>query len=148
MKIIGIDSGRNGSVAIITDGKVETFDLPYSIENGTDFTNGLKLSTLLLPHLDADMVILEDVPNVRQNDSRTKIKQGTNFGIVLATLQILQFKYEICDPLQWQWLFKLHGKQSHIDKVEELYGIDCDRHDVADAILLATWYIKKIEKDK
>jgi crossover junction endodeoxyribonuclease RuvC len=122
VKIVGIDTGQAGAVAVIEEDKIRFFD-KYVIKSEkksggirTDYDIPLMVS--ILKDIKPDMVYLELAQSMPKQGVASTFKTGFGFGLWVGLLAGLGIPYELIRPQTWQVeFFKGRG---HSDDTKSL----------------------------
>ena len=161
MKIIGIDPGLSGAIAILEDNKVlNIFDMPVMAEgkknkrqlNSAQLVNIIKGNTV--PE-DEVVVIVEQVNAMPGQGVTSMFNFGQTFGAIKGVCAALNLPIFFVRPSKWKKYFELinSSKDSSRTKVIEMYPSLSNqlskKKDVnkSDAILIARFYSETRSKD-
>ena len=154
MKIIGIDPGLNGAIAILEDKKVlGIFDMPVMAEgkknkrqlNSAQLVNIIKENT----RSDDDVVIIVEQVNAMPGQGVTSMFNfGQTFGAIKGVCAALKLPIFFVRPSKWKKHFELinSSKDSSRTKAIEMYPSISNqlakKKDVnkSDAILIARFF--------
>ena len=154
MKVIGIDPGLNGAIAVLQDNKVkEIFDVPVMPEGKK---NKRQLNSAQLVKLLKDIisdnkevaVIVENVSAMPGQGVTSMFNFGQTFGAIKGICAALGLPIFFVRPAKWKKHFDLinSSKDSSRTKAIEMYpslsGDLAKKKDVnkSDAILIARFY--------
>ena len=154
MRIIGIDPGLSGAIAILDDLKIfDMFDMPIMSEgkknknqlNSAQLVNIMKRH--ILPNGDT-FVIVEQVSAMPGQGVTSMFNFGQTFGAIKGICASLNLPIFYVRPTKWKKHFELinASKDASRTKVIEMYPSISDRlrkkKDVnkADAILIARYF--------
>ena len=154
MKIIGIDPGLSGAIAILEDNKVlNIFDMPVMAEgkknkrqlNSAQLVNIIRGNTV--PE-DEVVVIVEQVNAMPGQGVTSMFNFGQTFGALKGICAALELPIFFVRPSKWKKHFELinSSKDSSRTKAIEMYPSLSDdlarKKDVnkSDAILIARFY--------
>ena len=161
MKIIGIDPGLSGAIAILKDNKVlEIFDIPVMSEgkknkkqlNSAQLVNLIKENTIN----DEDVAVVVEQVNAMPGQGVTSMFNfGQTFGAIKGVCAALKLPIFFVRPSKWKKHFELinSSKDSSRTKVIEMYPSLSNqlskKKDVnkSDAILIARFYNETRFKD-
>ena len=156
MKVIGIDPGLSGAIAVLEDKKVlGIFDMPVMAEgkknkrqlNSAQLVNVIKSNI----NLDEDIsVVVEQVNAMPGQGVTSMFNFGQTFGAIKGVCAALKLPIYFVRPSKWKKHFELinSSKDSSRTKVIEMYPTLSDqlakKKDVnkSDAILIARYYIE------
>ena len=160
MKIIGIDPGLSGAIAILEDNKVlNIFDMPVMAEgkknkrqlNSAQLVNIIRGNTV--PE-DEVVVIVEQVNAMPGQGVTSMFNFGQTFGAIKGVCAALNLPIFFVRPSKWKKYFELinASKDSSRTKVIEMYpslSNQLSKKDVnkSDAILIARFYSETRSKD-
>ena len=161
MKIIGIDPGLSGAIAILEDNKVlNIFDMPVMAEgkknkrqlNSAQLVNIIRGNTV---HEDEVVVIVEQVNAMPGQGVTSMFNFGQTFGAIKGVCAALNLPIFFVRPSKWKKYFELinASKDSSRTKVIEMYPSLSNqlskKKDVnkSDAILIARFYSETRSKD-
>jgi hypothetical protein len=142
-RIIGIDPGKTGAIAIIEKGEVTVQVLPLELSTGEavtyyeaqkrdkklpktrkHFVKDARLSGIVLAQLMKDSVVYMERQQVR---SRQKggLAIGMNYGIIIGACRAIGINPVIIQPKEWQhWVKYELGTKEEID-TKELARLYC-----------------------
>ena len=154
MKIIGIDPGLNGAIAVLQDNKVkEIFDVPVMPEGKKNKRqlNSAQLVKLLkdIIHDNEEIVVVvENVSAMPGQGVTSMFNFGQTFGAIKGICAALGLPIFFVRPAKWKKHFDLinSSKDSSRTKAIEMYPSLSDqlskKKDVnkSDAILIARFY--------
>ena len=161
MKIIGIDPGLSGAIAILEDNKVlNIFDMPVMAEgkknkrqlNSAQLVNIIRGNTV---SEDEVVVIVEQVNAMPGQGVTSMFNFGQTFGAIKGVCAALNLPIFFVRPSKWKKYFELinASKDSSRTKVIEMYPLLSNqlskKKDVnkSDAILIARFYSETRSKD-
>ena len=161
MKIIGIDPGLSGAIAILEDNKVlSIFDMPVMAEgkknkrqlNSAQLVNIIRENTA---SRDEVAVIVEQVNAMPGQGVTSMFNFGQTFGAIKGVCAALNLPIFFVRPSKWKKYFELinASKDSSRTKVIEMYPSLSNqlskKKDVnkSDAILIARFYSETRSKD-
>ena len=161
MKIIGIDPGLSGAIAILEDNKVlSIFDMPVMAEgkknkrqlNSAQLVNIIRANTVTE---DEVVVIVEQVNAMPGQGVTSMFNFGQTFGAIKGVCAALNLPIFFVRPSKWKKYFELinSSKDSSRTKVIEMYPSLSNqlskKKDVnkSDAILIARFYSETRSKD-
>lgn len=173
MKILAVDQARHGAWAIFDyeEKKLLAYD-SFSFDNRKyKFEQAvLQIETLIDSVINAhgiDAVFIEDIQQRKSVKSFKKLAQLQ--GVLINLFEKNNFHYGIVAPSQWQNFCGARGrtekerkagkkskdpdankttKELSIQRVKELYGVETENDNVADAILIAHYVVNKIDLSK
>ena len=161
MKIVGIDPGLSGAIAIIEDNKVVgIFDMPVMAEgkknkrqlNSAQLVNIIKDNTNMNEEI---VVIVEQVNAMPGQGVTSMFNFGQTFGAIKGVCAALKLPIFFVRPSKWKKHFELinSSKDSSRTKVIEMYPSLSNqlakKKDVnkSDDILIARFYSETRAKD-
>ena len=162
MKIIGIDPGLSGAIAILQNNKVlNLFDMPVMAEgkknkkqlNSAQLVNIIKENT---QNNEEVVVVVEQVNAMPGQGVTSMFNFGQTFGAIKGICAALKLPIFFVRPSKWKKYFELinSSKDSSRTKVIEMYPSLSNelsrKKDVnkSDAILIARFYNETRFKDK
>ena len=154
MRIIGIDPGLSGAVAILDNLKIfDLFDMPIMAEGkkNKNQLNSAQLVKIIRSHIlinDDTFVIVEQVSAMPGQGVTSMFNFGQTFGAIKGICASLNLPIFYVRPNKWKKHFELinASKDASRTKVIEMYPSISDRlrkkKDVnkADAILIARFF--------
>ena len=161
MKIIGIDPGLSGAIAVLKNNKVlNIFDVPVMSEGKKNKRqlNSAFLVNLLKENIEKDeevAVVVEQVNAMPGQGVTSMFNFGQTFGALKGICAALELPIFFVRPSKWKKHFELinSSKDSSRTKVIEMYPSLSNqltkKKDVnkSDAILIAKFYIETRLKD-
>ena len=161
MKVIGIDPGLSGAIAILENNKVlSIFDIPVMSEGKKNKRqlNSAQLVKLLKDHISKNeevSVVVEQVNAMPGQGVTSMFNFGQTFGAIKGICAALGLPIFFVRPSKWKKHFELinSSKDSSRTKVIEMYPSLSNqltkKKDVnkSDAILIAKFYIDTRFKD-
>ena len=170
MKILAVDQARHGAWAIYDYDKRELLEYgTWAFENKNfTFEQAILHIEALLDEVirthDIDAVFLEDI-QLRQNVQSFK-RLAQLQGVLVNLCEKTNILYNLVAPTQWQNFCKARGRttkeikskvtsveQSNkkaskilsLQAVKELYGIETENDNLADAIMIGHYVVNKLE---
>ena len=153
MRIIGIDPGLSGGIAILDDLKIfDLFDMPIMSEGkkNKNQLNSAQLVNIIKKHIVSGntFVIVEQVSAMPGQGVTSMFNFGQTFGSIKGICAALNLPIFYVRPAKWKKHFELinSSKDASRTKVIEMYPSISDRlsrkKDVnkADAILIARYF--------
>ena len=154
MKIIGIDPGLSGAIAILENNKVSNiFDIPVMTEGKKNKRqlNSALLVNLLRENIDKEeevAVVVEQVNAMPGQGVTSMFNFGQTFGAIKGICAALEFPIYFVRPSKWKKHFELinSSKDSSRTKAIEMYpklsNQLAKKKDVnkSDAILIARYF--------
>ena len=161
MKVIGIDPGLSGAIAILEDGKVQNiFDMPVMAEgkknkrqlNSAQLVNIIKENTKINEEI---LVVVEQVNAMPGQGVTSMFNFGQTFGAIKGVCAALKLPIFFVRPSKWKKHFELinSSKDASRTKVIEMFPILSNqlskKKDVnkSDAILIAKFFFETRSKD-
>ena len=161
MKIIGIDPGLNGAIAVIRDKKVTNiYDMPVMAEGKKNKRqlNSSQLVNIIKENINEDeetIVVVEQVNAMPGQGVTSMFNFGQTFGAIKGVCAALKLPIFFVRPSIWKKHFELinSSKDASRTKVIEMFptlsGQLAKKRDVnkSDAILIAKFYFETKLKD-
>jgi crossover junction endodeoxyribonuclease RuvC len=165
VKIIGIDPGLTGAVAVfdLNNKALAVHDMPtVELKSGSSKKRSLSEPMLasILKNVDAEHAFIEHVSARPGQGVTSMFNFGVTYGVIRGVLAALDIPFTAVAPVKWQRDLALkQGKDANRAKAAELFPAFANNFTRvkddgrADAALLAWWgcthtYIQKIfEKD-
>ena len=162
MKIIGIDPGLSGAIAILEDNKVlNIFDMPVMAEgkknkrqlNSAQLVSIIKDST----KLDAEIAVVVEQVNAMPGQGVTSMFNfGQTFGAIKGICATLELPIYFVRPSKWKKHFELinSSKDSSRTKAIEIFPYFSSNlskkkdSNKADAILIASYYYETFREEE
>ena len=162
MKIIGIDPGLSGGIAILKENKVlDLFDMPVMSEGKKNKRqlNSAQLANLIKKNIKTNedvAVVVEQVNAMPGQGVTSMFNFGQSFGAIKGVCAALEVPIYFVRPSKWKKYFDLinSSKDASRTKVIEMYPLLSSqlsrKKDVnkSDAILIARYFIETRIKDK
>tara|TARA_A100001011_G_C13919399_1_gene678479 strand:+ start:195 stop:686 length:492 start_codon:yes stop_codon:yes gene_type:complete len=156
MKVIGIDPGLSGAIAVLEDKKVlGIFDMPVMAEGKKNKRqlNSAQLVNVIKSNINQGeeiSVVVEQVNAMPGQGVTSMFNFGQTFGAIKGVCAALKLPIYFVRPSKWKKHFELinSSKDSSRTKVIEMYPTLSDqlakKKDVnkSDAILIARYYIE------
>ena len=160
MRVIGIDPGLSGAIAILEDNKVlQIFDMPVMAEgkknkrqlNNAQLVNIIKDNT---QGSEEKAVVVEQVNAMPGQGVTSMFNFGQSFGVIKGVCAAMQLPIYFVRPTKWKKHFDLINSQKDASRVKviEMFPkfspILSRKKDSnkSDAILIANYYINTQEK--
>ena len=152
MKIIGIDPGLSGGIAVLENNKVlDIFDMPVMSEGKKNKRqlNSAQLVNLLKQNIDEETIVVVEQVNAMPGQGVTSMFNfGQTFGAIKGICAALGLPIFFVRPAKWKKHFELinSSKDASRTKVIEMYPAISNKlskkKDVnkSDAILIARFY--------
>ena len=160
MKIIGIDPGLSGAIAILENNKVlNIFDMPVMSEGKKNKRqlNSALLVDLIKENIDINdevSVVVEQVNAMPGQGVTSMFNFGQSFGILKGICSGMQLPMYFVRPAKWKKYFNLlnSGKDASRTKAIEIFPYFSSNlakkkdSNKADAILIASYYYETFRK--
>ena len=162
MKIIGIDPGLSGAIAIMKNNKVQNiFDMPVMAEgkknkrqlNSAQLVNILKENVL---ENEEAVVVVEQVNAMPGQGVTSMFNFGQSFGILKGICSAMQLPIYFVRPAKWKKYFNLINSEKDASRTRAIeifpyFSSQLSKKkdaNKADAILIASFYYEtyKIEE--
>ena len=161
MKIIGIDPGLSGAIAVMHDKKVmNMYDMPVMAEGKKNKRqlNSSQLVNIIKENINEDedtIVVVEQVNAMPGQGVTSMFNFGQTFGAIKGVCAALRLPIFFVRPSKWKKHFELinSSKDASRTKVIEMYptlsGQLAKKRDVnrSDAVLIAKFYFETKLKD-
>jgi len=161
MKIIGIDPGLSGAIAVMHDKKViNMYDMPVMAEGKKNKRqlNSSQLVNIIKENINEDedtIVVVEQVNAMPGQGVTSMFNFGQTFGAIKGVCAALKLPIFFVRPSKWKKHFELinSSKDASRTKVIEMYPTLSDqlakKRDVnkSDAVLIAKFYFETKLKD-
>ena len=161
MKIIGIDPGLSGAIAVMHDKKViNMYDMPVMAEGKKNKRqlNSSQLVNIIKDNINEDeetIVVVEQVNAMPGQGVTSMFNFGQTFGAIKGVCAALRLPIFFVRPSKWKKHFELinSSKDASRTKVIEMYptlsGQLAKKRDVnkSDAVLIAKFYFETKLKD-
>ena len=161
MKIIGIDPGLSGAIAVMHDKKViNMYDMPVMAEGKKNKRqlNSSQLVNIIKENINKDeetIVVVEQVNAMPGQGVTSMFNFGQTFGALKGICAALELPIYFVRPSKWKKHFELinSSKDASRTKVIEMYPTLSDqlakKRDVnkSDAVLIAKFYFETKLKD-
>ena len=162
MRIIGIDPGLSGGIAILEDNKVRgMFDMPVMSDGKKNKRqlNSALLSQIIKENIkdSEDPVVVVEQVNAMPGQGETRMFNfGQTFGAIKGICAALNLPIFLVRPAKWKKHFELinSSKDASRTKAIEMYPLIAEKlskkKDVnkSDAILIARYYSETRFKDE
>ena len=161
MRIIGIDPGLSGAIAVMSDKKViNMYDMPVMAEGKKNKRqlNSSQLVNIIKENINEDedtIVVVEQVNAMPGQGVTSMFNFGQTFGAIKGVCAALKLPIFFVRPSKWKKHFELinSSKDASRTKVIEMYptlsGQLAKKRDVnkSDAVLIAKFYFETKLKD-
>ena len=152
MRVVGIDPGVTGAIALVQPQKPpELWDLEVVSIGSTKQISPQGLLEMLVAWGDVDAVVMEDNRSNGNNGALANFSMGMSMGIVTGVAATLYRPFHRVKPREWQAEFglgniaRIDRKNAHRQRARELWPSMDDslnlvkHHNRADALLIAEW---------
>ena len=162
MKIIGIDPGLSGGIAILKDKKVrEIFDMPVMAEgkkNKRQLNSAqlVKIINKSIEDKEEAVVVVEQVNAMPGQGVTSMFNFGQSYGILKGMCSAMQLPMYFVRPAKWKKYFSLINSEKDASRTKAIeifpyFSSQLSRKkdsNKADAILIASFYYEtyKIEE--
>ena len=162
MKIIGIDPGLSGGIAVLENNKVKKiFDMPVMAEGKKNKRqlNSAQLVKLLRDNYSDQeevLVVVEQVNAMPGQGVTSMFNFGQSFGILKGICSAMQLPMYFVRPVKWKKYFNLINSEKDASRTRAIeifpyFSVHLSRKkdsNKADAILIASFYYEtyKIEE--
>ena len=161
MRIIGIDPGLSGAVAILDDLKVfDMFDMPIMSEGkkNKNQLNSAQLVKIIKKHIlsnEDTFVIVEQVSAMPGQGVTSMFNFGQSFGILKGICSAMQLPMFFVRPAKWKKYFNLINSQKDASRTRAIeifpyFSTQLSKKkdsNKADAILIASFYYETHQKE-
>ena len=163
MKIIGIDPGLSGAIAVLEDNKVlNIFDMPVMPEgkknkrqvNGSQIYNEIN-KRINKTHINEIRVVIEQVSAMPGQGVTSMFNFGQSFGILKGLCSAMQLPMYFVRPAKWKKHFNLINSEKDASRTRaiEIFPYFSSQlskkkdSNKADAILIASFYYETYRID-
>jgi crossover junction endodeoxyribonuclease RuvC len=101
MKLIGIDPGLSGAIAVLADDEITCHDMPFVEVRGKRLVDAHGLVDLIRGVGTVDMAILEHVQGVQGSGATSAFNFGRGFGLLEGVLAGLAVPTTLVRPQSW-----------------------------------------------
>lgn len=158
MRIIGVDPGVLGSIAVLEEDArfVDVFDMPTVLANKSSnrqMVNAYEVANLLRAHLvnsGGDIVsIIESVNAMPEQGVASVFAFGKSYGIVLGVLAALGISTHVVSPRKWKGFYSLGANKDQSRELAQRMwpaaplGLK-KYHNRGEALLLARYCVETI----
>ena len=154
MKVIGIDPGLSGAIAVLEDKKVlGIFDMPVMAEGKKNKRqlNSAQLVNVIKSNINQDeeiSVVVEQVNAMPGQGVTSMFNFGQSFGVLKGIFSAMQIPMDFISPVKWKKYYNLINtqKDSSRTKAIEFFPYISSKlsrkkdANKADAILIASFY--------
>ena len=125
MKILGIDPGVRGGLAIVTidDGAapqlVDAIDIPVTGVGAKERVDVLAIRTWIAAH-QPQHALIERAQAMPKQGASSGFKYGRAVGAIEATIALCSIPMEIIEPSAWKRFWKLPGKDKESGRQKAL----------------------------
>jgi crossover junction endodeoxyribonuclease RuvC len=126
-RIIGIDPGLCGALAVLEAGRVDVFDMPTIRVRDKKRIDTAALVRLLVDIGPVDLVAVEDVQGVQGSGSTSAFTFGRGIGIIEGVLAAFERPAMWVTPQRWtKALGVSRDKGEHRQRAARLFPADAD----------------------
>jgi Holliday junction resolvasome RuvABC endonuclease subunit len=146
MTTIGIDPGKNGGIAWITDGKACVEKMPDTLQDLWELVQDIQRANVIWPDKAPCRAYIEQVASSPQMGVKSAFSFGQGFGHLEMALTAAGIPFERVRPQVWQKsLGCMTGGDKNITKrrAQELFPGHKITHATADALLIAHYGTKQ-----
>ena len=161
MKIIGIDPGLSGAIAILENNKVlYLFDMPVMSEGKKNKRqlNSAQLVKLLNDHItnkDETCVVVEQVNAMPGQGVTSMFNFGQSFGILKGICSAMQLSVYFVRPAKWKKYYNLINSEKDASRTRAIeifpyYSSHLSKKkdsNKADAILIASYFFETFKEE-
>ena len=154
MRIIGIDPGLSGGIAILDDLKIyDIFDMPIMSEGkkNKNQLNSAQLVNILNKHVlkkENTFVIVEQVSAMPGQGVTSMFNFGQSFGVLKGIFSAMQIPMDFISPVKWKKYYNLINTQKDSSRTKAIEFFPYISSELsrkkdankADAILIASFY--------
>ena len=154
MRIIGIDPGLSGGIAILEDNKVkEMFDMPVMADGKKNKRqlNSAFLAQLIkdnIKNIEDTVMVVEQVNAMPGQGVTSMFNFGQSFGILKGICSAMQLPMYFVRPTKWKKYFNLINSEKDASRTKAIevfpyFSSQLSRKkdsNKADAILIASFY--------
>ena len=154
MKIIGIDPGLNGAIAILENNKVKKiFEMPVMSEGKKNKRqlNSAQLVNLLKSNIESNeetVIVVEQVNAMPGQGVTSMFNFGQSFGILKGICSAMQLPIYFVRPAKWKKYFNLINSEKDASRTRAIeifpyFSSNLSKKkdsNKADAILLASYF--------
>ena len=154
MRIIGIDPGLSGGIAVLDDLKIyDIFDMPIMSEGkkNKNQLNSAQLVNIINEHVlknEDTFVIVEQVSAMPGQGVTSMFNFGQSFGLIKGICSAMQLPIHFVRPTKWKKYFNLinTSKDASRSRAIEIFPRISEKlkrkkdSNKADAILIASYY--------
>jgi len=114
-KVIGMDPGITGAVAVLTDdgALVECFDIPVFKVRGKSQIDVHQLGSFIASHAQGARAVVEDVHSMPKQGVSSTFTFGLSKGVLLGIVGALAMPFELVAPQTWKGHFRLTKDADH-----------------------------------
>ena len=146
MTTIGIDPGKNGGIAWITDGKACVEKMPDTLQDLWELVQDIQRANVIWPDKAPCRAYIEQVASSPQMGVKSAFSFGQGFGRLEMALTAAGIPFERVRPQVWQKsLGCMTGGNKNVTKrrAQELFPGHKITHATADALLIAHYGTKQ-----
>ena len=162
MRIIGIDPGLSGGIAVLDDLKIyDIFDMPIMSEGkkNKNQLNSAQLVNIIKKHVlknDDTFVIVEQVSAMPGQGVTSMFNFGQSFGILKGICSSMQLPMYFVRPAKWKKYFNLINSQKDASRTKAIqifpyFSSQLSRKkdsNKADAILIASFFYETYKSEE
>ena len=162
MRIIGIDPGLSGGIAVLDDLKIyDIFDMPIMSEGkkNKNQLNSAQLVNIINEHVlknEDTFVIVEQVSAMPGQGVTSMFNFGQSFGILKGICNAMQLPMYFVRPTKWKKYFNLLNSEKDASRTRAIeifpyFSSQLSRKkdsNKADAILIASFYHETYKIDE
>ena len=155
MKIIGIDPGLNGAIAILENNKVKKiFEMPVMSEGKKNKRqlNSAQLVNLLKSNIESNeetVIVVEQVNAMPGQGVTSMFNFGQSFGVIKGIFSTLEIPIYFVSPAKWKKHFNLIGSEKDASRTKAIelfpkFSNEISRKkdaNKADAILIGKYFL-------
>tara|TARA_R100001129_G_scaffold173313_1_gene144685 strand:+ start:2919 stop:3368 length:450 start_codon:yes stop_codon:yes gene_type:complete len=149
MKVLGVDPGLTGAIALVGDGYLAVRDIPTAGEKRRRVLMAAELAGIIKAW-DPDTAVIEKVHAMPKQGVSSSFRFGQALGVVEGALGALLIPTEYVTPQSWKKHYRLtaHKEDARLRAAQKWPHIseqlsrkrDADR---AEALLIANWKIEQ-----
>ena len=125
-KVVGIDIGLNGGIAIydIRTKELNVFEMPVKKKENKRILDIKKLISLF-DTINSDIILVgvEKQHPFPKEGVKSVYSLGYQVGVIETILNIIQSPYVFVEPKDWKKNFNLKGKKRDKESIKKSYGI-------------------------
>ena len=161
MRIIGIDPGLSGGIAVLDDLKIfDVFDMPIMSEGkkNKNQLNSAHLVNIIKKHIipEDTYVIVEQVSAMPGQGVTSMFNFGQSFGILKGICSAMQLPMYFVRPAKWKKYFNLINSEKDASRTKAIeifpyFSSNLSKKkdsNKADAILIASYYYETYREEE